>query len=500
MSLKIVQLEAENFKRLTAIEVTPSGHVVTIAGNNGEGKSSLLDSIWVTLVGRSVAPPEPIKQGEEQCRLALDLGELRIVRTFTRKDDGDYTDTLRVEDPDGLKYPKPQAVLDALLGELGFDPFAFVNMKPSDQAKKLRTIVPLEVDLDELAAKDKRIYDTRRDVNRDAKQREAQLTGMPGGELREVPDLTELRTQLATAAETNSTLERRRAARERFAEDLAHDTGALAARRQTIQELIQSADEIETQLAARTKQIEEAEELPDPVDITAIADQLEKAAADEDHNRTVNQRAVVAAELKQLIAKSQDYTAQLEANEQIRSKALAKAKFPVEGLAFTDSEDGARVTFNGVPFEQASMAEKLRVSTGIAMAANPKLRVLRIMDGALLDENSMHLLTEMATEHDFQLWIELVKPNESTGIILENGAIVGQTIESKIVKKEPKPAATPQPDADGEVMDPATGELTPAAPDPEPAPAERISRAEYDALSPARRAFIYKQGLAPIQE
>ena len=222
MSLKIAHLHAENFKKLKVIEVTPDGNVIEIAGNNGEGKTSLLDAIWVALKGRAVAPPQPIRQGEEEAYIELDLGKLRIVRTFKLSGDGDFTDTLRVEDANGLKYPKPQAVLDALMGHIGFDPFAFIQLKPDAQAKQLLQLVPLEVDLEELAGLDKRIYDTRRDVNRDAKAAKARLDSLPPAqEIGNTVDVGELEAQLATAAEVNAGIERRKIARANFDAELS---------------------------------------------------------------------------------------------------------------------------------------------------------------------------------------------------------------------------------------------------------------------------------------
>lgn len=49
--MRIVNLQAENIKRLRAVEVTPSADVVIISGRNGQGKTSVLDSIWYALAG-----------------------------------------------------------------------------------------------------------------------------------------------------------------------------------------------------------------------------------------------------------------------------------------------------------------------------------------------------------------------------------------------------------------------------------------------------------------
>jgi hypothetical protein len=495
MALKIAHLHAENFKKLKVIEVTPEGNVIEIAGNNGEGKTSLLDAIWVALKGRAVAPPQPIRQGEEEAYIELDLGKLRIVRTFKLSGDGDFTDTLRVEDANGLKYPKPQAVLDALMGHIGFDPFAFIQLKPDAQAKQLLQLVPLEVDLEELAGLDKRIYDTRRDVNRDAKAAKARLDSLPPArEIGDTVDVAELEAQLAAAAEVNAGIERRKMNRDAFDTKLEQDKIYLAELHEKIAGLQAQAEATAKDIAEREAKKAAAEPLPVLIDTERLLQQITEARQIEQEVRVQKHRAEVAADYEALAKQSEELTAKLQANDQARKDALAKAKMPVDGLGIEFDDDGAHVMFQGVPLEQASTAEKLRVSTAIAMAANPELRVLRISDGSLLDDNSMAILREMAGEHDFQLWIELVRPNESTGIVLEDGSIRGQDAQPKerAKRKAADPGTTKAPDEDGRTL--FERSVLGATPEPEQ---KAPTQEEWEALSPARRAFFTNKGIKP---
>jgi hypothetical protein len=50
--------------------------------------------------------------------------------------------------------------------------------------------------------------------------------------------------------------------------------------------------------------------------------------------------------------------------------------------------------------------------------------VIRISDGSLLDSDSLALLAEMATEGDYQIWIEMVDSTGKVGISIEDGAVV----------------------------------------------------------------------------
>jgi hypothetical protein len=89
------------------------------------------------------------------------------------------------------------------------------------------------------------------------------------------------------------------------------------------------------------------------------------------------------------------------------------------------------VNYNGLPFEQGSDAEQLRVSISIAMASNPKLRVIRIRDGSLLDENGLKLVAELAHEKDYQIWIERVDTTGSIGIVMEDGEVTARKPEEE---------------------------------------------------------------------
>jgi DNA repair exonuclease SbcCD ATPase subunit len=433
--MRVVQLRAENFKRLQTVEITPEGSVVKVGGKNGSGKSSVLDAIYVALVGRAANPPKPVRAGEEKCLIKLDLGDLIVTRTFTVKESGTYTDTLKVENADGLRYASnPQKVLDALLGEIGFDPFEFVQMKAADQADTLLRMVPLPVDLDELAEQDQSDFAKRRDINRDAVSIKSQFEAIPAEDVpSDLPDRDSLVETLGKASETNTAIERDRLARERTASSIEVIQNQAEMARQSADRLRREAAEQDAlakqrddEAAAILKEYEALPPLAQPVDAAAIQQQLREAEATLAAVERQQRRARLGAQLKELQGQSETLTNAMAERERQRQDALTKADMPIKGLAFALDEKGRpTVQFNGVPFEQASTAEQLRASTAIAMASNPQLRVLRVKDGSLLDDDSMKLLAEMAAAEDFQLWIEVVGTDGGVGIIMEDGTVKG---------------------------------------------------------------------------
>jgi DNA repair exonuclease SbcCD ATPase subunit len=444
--MKIINLKAENIKKLVAVEITPSGEIVTIAGRNGQGKTSVLDSIWWALAGTSHIQAQPIRSGQNKARIRLDLGEIIVERKFT-----DAGSTLTVTSADGARISSPQKMLDALLGELSFDPLAFSRMAPKLQFDELRRVSKLEIDVDAIERANKADYDARTTVNRDAKARRAQLEGIvvptvPAGEPFDEQALLQQMEQAATA---NADIETRKARRTAAQQDAARlrqqateATAKAAELRQQAQTLIEQAANQDT-FAARDNGDAEALEarlaaapaLPEPTDVAALRQQIDAArtaaAARNARTQALEQRKLIEADAEALETRSQTLTDAMTIREKQKADAIAAAQMPVEGLGFGDGI----VTFRGVPFDQCSSAEQLRVSLGIAMAANPKVRVIRIQDGSLLDEDSLRAVAEMAKGNDYQVWIEKVDTSGTVGIVIEDGHV-------KTVNAEPAELVT----------------------------------------------------------
>src|SRR3990167_3660282 len=192
--LTILGLEAENVKRLKAIMIHPAAvGVVKICGQNAAGKSSVLDAIEAALSSKRAEPEVPIRTGETSAKVVLDLGEFRVVRSWTDK--GSY---LSVHRQDG-KLAKPRDFLDRLIGTgLGFDPLAFATQKPATQVVALLDLLKLPEDPRKLDAQKAQFYAQRTEVNREIKTLQAQAAGLPGPNDAVPRELVSVETLLAT--------------------------------------------------------------------------------------------------------------------------------------------------------------------------------------------------------------------------------------------------------------------------------------------------------------
>ncbi len=126
--MKIIGLQAERIKRIVAVDIKPNGNLVQITGKNAQGKTSVLDSIWWALGGLANVQGRPIKDGENNAFIKLDLGEIVVTRKFKKVGENEFTSTLSVETAEGTNVSSPQKVLDELLGELSFNPLEFARI------------------------------------------------------------------------------------------------------------------------------------------------------------------------------------------------------------------------------------------------------------------------------------------------------------------------------------------------------------------------------------
>jgi len=421
---KIIALSSENVKRLSVVEIKPDGNVVVIGGRNGQGKSSVLDSIQYAL-GGDTTDKMPVRRGEDKAKVVLDLGDIVVRRTFTAAGGT----ALVVTNADGVRQASPQAILDKLVGKLTFDPLEFARQKPKQQAETLRALVGL--DTSAMDAERDKVFEERTAVNREAKALEARMNGMPSH-----PGAPTTETSTAEILADQQLASEKNQANQLLRIEAEGAANFFASRQADLLETDEQIERLQAQRVTQTQALHDArlslqsaekkiENLKDE-DLTPFRT---KAAEAERTNLKVRENTARAAVVKLFKAKTEEaekLTSKIEDIDAKKKKAIMAAKFPIEGMAF-DTAGG--VTLNAIPFEQCSSAEQLRVSVAIGIALNPKLRVLLIRDGSLLDEQSLKLLLDMAKAADAQIWLEVVSTGDQTSVIIEDGRVLGKEEE-----------------------------------------------------------------------
>lgn len=411
--MKIIKLVAENFKGLKAIEIIPDQTFQIISGKNAQGKSSVLDSIWAAIAGKDAlkATDKPVREGEQKAYVTVELDDMKV----TRKWNGDKT-TLEVTAKDGAKYGSPQTLLDNLIGKLSFDPLSFANQDEKKQKATLQELVG--INFDSLDQERKGWYDERTFNNVSAKKLEGALSelNVPANDVPiDEVSAKDILTELTAEQETIRQNENKR----RELETLRHNAGQLKADITALEQKLADMKTTYEQLATKGSALKcEVEVLVDP-DTTAIQAKLQSIETINHKVRQAKEYRRIEHEMNEFKSASDFLTKKIQEIDQTKLDTLQSAEFPISGLSF--DENG--VTFNGIPFKQCSAAERLKVSMAMAMALNPKLRVIRILDGSLLDSDNLKLIHDMAIENDYQVWIEVVDDSGKMGVMIEDGQV-----------------------------------------------------------------------------
>ena len=394
--MKIIELKSSNIKKLKAVElrVDKDKNLVMVTGKNAAGKSSLLDSIWYALGGKKNIPGEPIRKGEEKGEITINLDGYIVVRTFTDK--GSY---LKITNKDGSDYSNPQAFLDYIVGNLSFDPLEFSRMESKKQIAELIKITGL--DLTKLEEKKKEITQERLFIGREVKAMpiiEAEIVEMSRKFIEENKDLPSIHDLMTECNGREKEID--------YYNDIQR-------------EIKQAEEEIKDlqNVLIRLKDIKKP---------TVDAEELAKMKESLKNTETINAQVRVAEKTiedsndwSKINGKYSDLTNDIKAVDEEKKKKLAEVKMPIEGLGW--DEEG--VSYNNIPFNQLSGAEQLKISMAIAMASNPKLKVVLIKDGSLLDQDSLKVVEDMAKEEDWQIWVESVDESGKVGIYIEDGEI-----------------------------------------------------------------------------
>lgn len=459
--LEITAVDARDFKRLAEVHVETGGHrnLLLVAGKNTAGKSSLMDALAVALGGKDALPADPVRHGADKATVTVELdgGRYTITRTVTGRGK-DLKTSLRVVGPDGA-ISAPQTWLDGIVAGRFLDPVAFLAMPADRQRQTLLALVG--VDVGAIDAERKRVYEERTAVNRDAKAAAARRaaigepppappTTRPVAEIQadgdavaaRLAEIQSAKAMVVQAARTAAALERDvarlTADRERLLAEFERVTAAIGAAQEDL-------------AAARAAAVTAPEADASELEARRAALRAEYAAANARASWEAAAKAHQAqveradAEVAKLQADADAKTVALAQIDARKAALLAAAQMPVADLGVAD--DG--LTLGGVPFGQASQAERLRCSLAIAMRQSPRLRDIWVRDGALLDDDGIALVREMAEANDCRVWLEVVGEDEPGAIVFRDGRIVSEPAPvaekptAKVLRLVPEEAPAP---------------------------------------------------------
>ena len=411
---RLVRLQAENVQNLTVVDIPlPEDGAVCVGGKNGAGKTSLLNCITIALGGAEEMPADPIRHGEESGKILLEFEGITVRLKLTTSK-GVVHRALVVESKDGAKYPSPQALLDTLTGKLAFDPLEFSRREPKEQLAMLHKFLGL--DFTTLAAERRKYYDERTVQGR--------LLDVVAAKLSSTLPYADAPASPVDVATINAELELALAANRKFEQAIdnlrAIDT-SISAQSTRIDELKTALKMAETHLASLKKE-REAQHAAAPSGKTDTSEIMKRLQSVQQTNAKVTANAAHAS-LKQerddRAAKVKLLSDTIKAIDDKKAEAIARAEYPLAGMAVTDDE----VTYEGTRFSQLNDATKIAISCAMGLSLNPKLKLMVIRQGCHLDDEMLGVVRDMAKQAGALILVERVGEGKECKIIIADGSV-----------------------------------------------------------------------------
>jgi chromosome segregation ATPase len=163
--IKINKFEIENVKRVKAVKMEPTANGLTIlGGKNGQGKTSVLDSIAWALGGDKFRPSNASRDGSViPPTLHVVLSNGLVVERKGKNSD------LKVTDPTGTKAG--QQLLNEFVEQLALDLPRFMQAGSREKAEILLKIIGVGDKLTELDKQEKELYNRRLTIGQIADQK-----------------------------------------------------------------------------------------------------------------------------------------------------------------------------------------------------------------------------------------------------------------------------------------------------------------------------------------
>lgn len=418
MSVTITTLEAENVKRIKAVQIIPAPTGLTlVGGNNNQGKTSVLDALAWALGG------EKFRQAPRDGSMAPPHLKVTLSNGIVVERKGKNS-TLTVTDPTG--HRAGQQLLHEFVEVLALDLPSFMQASDKEKADTLLKIIGVGEELTQLDRRIKALYDKRTTVGQIANQKKAVAE-----EMQEYPEAPAEPVSAMELIQQQQEILARNGENQRKRQHLAELEDRERQLSRQVQDLSRELEYAEHQLSKVQQDVQDARKTAAQLqDESTEALQAAILAVDET-NRKVRanlDKARAVEDAAEFVAQYTTLTEQLQEARRKRTTLLEGAELPLPGLSV---EDG-RLTYHGHPWGAMSGSDQLRVATAIVRRLNPNcgfvlLDKLEQMDLQTLSEFGAWLQTE---------GLQAIATRVSTGgecqIIIEDGRVRGQDTDARL--------------------------------------------------------------------
>ena len=423
MSIKISSLEVENVKRVRAVSLTPTSEGLTIlGGKNGQGKTSVLDSIAWCLGGNKFMPSSPQRDGSTiPPHLKIKLSNGIVVERSGKNS------SLKVIDPEGNK--SGQTLLNEFISQFALDLPKFMQATGKEKADILLQIIGVGDELYRLENEETTLYNQRHAIGQIADQKKKYALEME--EYDNVPD------------EPISPYELIKEQQEILAQN-----GENKRKRENLDSLIKQNDYVSAEISnlenklseLRNKQqgliadIDIAKTSVEGLEDKSTAELEESIANIDEINRKVRanlDKAKAEDDAKQYVDKYDSLTQQIAEIRKEKYALLDNANLPLPGLSVENKE----LTYNGYKWDSMSGSEQLKVATAIIRKLNPNCGFVLLDKLEQMDIDTLSEFNSWLESENLQAIATRVSTGDECSIIIEDG-YVKQEEQKPFVQKQ----------------------------------------------------------------
>lgn len=414
MVIKINKLQIENVKRVKAVKIEPTPNGLTIVGgNNGQGKTSVLDAIAWALGGNKYKPSQATREGSViPPNLQLTLSNGLIVERKGKNSD------LKVIDPNGQKAG--QRLLDSFVEELAINLPKFMNSTSQEKANILLQIIGIGSQLQQLEQEETTFYNERLAIGRIADQKKKFAAEQPyyPDAPKELVSISDLIQQQQEVLARNGENQRKRQQLASLEQQYTFQTREVERLKQQLaaaeNALLQTSNDLEIAKKSAldlydesTQQIESNIHEIEAINLKVRAN-LDKEKAESDASEYYNQYNLLSVKIDEV--------------RQKKAELLQNADLPLPGLAVANGE----LVYNGQQWDNMSGAEQLKVSTAIVRKLKPDCGFILLDKLEQMDLDSLNEFGQWLEQEGLQAIATRVSTGDECSIIIEDGYVAGQ--------------------------------------------------------------------------
>lgn len=470
--LFIHRLEYQDYMKIKVFRVEPHGKSFRVLGKNAKGKTTSIDGIMELFATDSRNRPEAIREGAEKAIIAIDLcddaGEVqfRLQKTITP---GSRSGRLIITDGPGNKIASQKELLAKFFTSYSIDPIKFKERREQDQIDDILEVCGVKPPVAQVKMITGEDHPAKPGETADAYMQ--RLSGDDTGvyflsRLNAGREVTRLAGAIAKQKSMVDDLEAVPIATTRTANEIIADQAALLEKQKVRDNAIAIAQdahhkwsaaktlladkqsrvvEIKDEIAQLEMKLKKAKDTLYSLEIDCKTAKLDATDAENEHADALKIVDGLPDQGKQLKAIKEELDSGLRNQKAItdrktakdRLRELAEEKETAEmyhikaeqvlgdlrelrrqilenldlGVPNLSVVNGS-LRLNGKPFVQASEAEQIRVSMGVAMRRNPQLKLIRIDRGESLDEESQEYLFQLAHAKGWQIVMACVSKDQ----------------------------------------------------------------------------------------